>query len=337
MQSRDEFVAQRKARWEELDGLLAIDRPLYRRDAAVITRVAALYRAICSDLMRARSLGFAHDLVDYLNRLASRAHNALYGPKPFSVKGVFQFLLAGFPRTFRKNWRPMLLSSVLFYLPLLLSLAATVFDKRFALNVLSPEMLEQMAEAYSVGFADGRSVGQDSSMAGFYVYNNVGIAFRCFATGILFGAGSLFFILYNGVVLGAVFGYVIASGHGVNILTFCCGHGPFELTAIAISGGAGLKMGYSLIATGGLTRLGSLRSQMGELAELIMGAAVMLLIAAAVEAFWSPSSLPNEVKWAFSFVVSVLLVAYFALAGRRSDVMPHRSPKGIQTRRLGAA
>ena len=71
--------------------------------------------------------------------------------------------------------------------------------------------------------------------SGFYVYNNVGIAFRCFATGILFGLGSLFFLIYNGITIGTVLGHVIAAGHGHNILTFVCTHGTFELTAIGIA------------------------------------------------------------------------------------------------------
>ena len=83
-----------------------------------------------------------------------------------------------------------------------------------------------------------------------------------------------------------------------------------------ISGGAGLKMGYALIATTGLSRLGSLRAAAPDLVVLIMGAAVMLLIAAGLEGYWSPSGLPNQVKWAFSALVSVFLIAYFALAGR---------------------
>src|SRR5690606_31797769 len=98
--------------------------------------------------------------------------------------------------------------------------------------------------------------------------------------------------------------------------TFICGHGPFELTAIVISGAAGLKMGYALVRTDGSTRLGSLRRAAPELVQLVSGAAVMLLLAAAIEGFWSPSSLPDEVKWAFSGLVSVSLTAYFVVAGR---------------------
>ncbi len=316
MQTRDEFVAKRQRQWLELEQLVSTGAQLHTKSPTQIAHGAALYRAVCSDLMHARAMGFGYDLADHLNALASRAHNALYGPPSFSFGAVVHFLRAGFAQTLRRNLSFFLIASAMFYLPLGFAIAATLTDTRFALNVLPPSTLEAMASAYSSGFGDGREAGADSAMAGFYVYNNIGIAFRCFATGILFGLGSLFFLIYNGVATGAVLGYVITAGAGRNILTFICGHGPFELTAIVISGAAGLKMGYALVKTNQHTRLGSLRSQAGELVELISGAAVMLLIAAIVEGFWSPSGLPDQVKWAFSGIVSLCLCAYFAFAGR---------------------
>ena len=108
----------------------------------------------------------------------------------------------------------------------------------------------------------------------------------------------------------------IRAGHGQNILTFMCGHGPFELTAIIIAGGAGLQMGYALVDTRGMTRVGSLRSQAHELGHLVVGAAVMLVIAAGLEGFWSPSSLPMPVKWTASAIFTVLVTLFLALAGR---------------------
>jgi uncharacterized membrane protein SpoIIM required for sporulation len=182
--------------------------------------------------------------------------------------------------------------------------------------ILPAEMLQQMAESYADGFAAGRDAQADAAMAGFYVRNNVGIAFRCFATGILFGLGSMFFLVYNGLVIGTVFGHVTSTGGGPNILAFVSGHSAWELTAIVISGAAGLKMGYALIRTHGKTRIGSLRSQAHELVALVSGAGVMLLIAAAIEGFWSPSSIPPPIKWAFGAANMLLVVLFLSLGGR---------------------
>ena len=189
----------------------------------------------------------------------------------------------------------------------------------FATSVLPANVLEQAAANYSTGFEAGRSEGLDASMAGFYVYNNVGIAFRCFSTGILFGTGSLFFLVYNGLMIGTMIGHVAQAGYAGNILTFMCGHGTFELTAILISGQAGLRMGYALVATEGYTRIGSLQRHAPELARLMLGAGMMLLIAAAIEGFWSPSSVPAPIKWLVAALLMLLIIAYLALVGRRQE------------------
>jgi uncharacterized membrane protein SpoIIM required for sporulation len=313
---QDAFVAARSRDWDELDKLLASGESVHSLDGPSISRMASLYRSLCNDLMRCRRARYTPDLTGYLNALAARAHNALYGARPLEQQGIARLLTRDFPRTLRLRWRFFALSAALFVLPWIVGQAGAMASSEFALKVLPASALQQMREAYAGGFEAGRGAGTDAAMAGFYVYNNIGIAFRCFATGALFGLGSAFFLLYNGLVMGTTLGHVTASGHGANILTFICGHGPFELTAIVISGAAGLQMGYALVDTGGRTRIGSLRSQARELTSLILGAAAMLLIAAAIEGFWSPSSVIAEVKWAVSAALSLALTLYLALAGR---------------------
>ena len=316
MLSRDQFVAARSHDWRELDALLAPSRELGRESGPHIARVASLYRSLCSDLMRARTSRFGPDLTGYLNALAGRAHAALYAAKPLRMPALVRLFTTDFPQTLRKHGRFFALSCALFVVPLIIGLIGALGSDAFALAVLPAQTLEGMADAYSKGFEDGRGTGVDAGMAGFYVQHNVGIAFRCFATGILFGTGSLFFLVYNGLMIGTVTGYVAAAGHGANILTFMCGHAPFELTAIVVAGAAGLRMGYSLVDTQGLTRTGSLRREASDIATLVVGAAAMLVIAAFIEGFWSPSSIRAEVKWSFSAAMSVAVALYLAFAGR---------------------
>lgn len=314
--SQDEFVAARSRDWRELDLLLGEGEALHTKDGPTISRAASLYRSLCTDLMRCRSARYTPDLAGYLHGLAGRAHNTLYGAAPFRLPGLAALLARDFPRTLRERWRFFALASALFVIPWAVGLFGALHSNDFSVKVLPAPMLEGMARAYEEGFDKGRSAGTDTGMAGFYVWNNVGIAFRCFATGVLFGTGSLFFLVYNGLMIGTVTGYVMSAGHGGNIWTFMCGHAPFELTAIVISGAAGLQMGYALVETGGLTRRGSLRRQAPEIARLILGAAFMLLIAALLEGFWSPSSIPPTIKWAASGVFTVGVALYLALAGR---------------------
>jgi uncharacterized membrane protein SpoIIM required for sporulation len=314
MKTRDDFVAERSARWKELEQLL--QAPANDQQGEVTRRVAALYRALSADVMQVRSLGFGADLRRRLDALASSAHGFLYRAPERQGSLAFLQMLSEFPRMVRRHWGFVLAAGLLFWLPFGLGLSGALWRQGFAERVLPPEMLEAMNSAYGESFREGRPEGGDTAMAGFYVYNNVGIAFRCFATGILFGAGSIFFLVYNGLVTGCAVGWVIASGHGRNILTFVSGHSPFELTAIVIAGAAGLQVGYALIDTGGLPRKVSLLRAGRSAIVLVVGAGVALLIAAAIEGFWSASVAPDAVKWSVAAVNSLLVLGYLGFAGR---------------------
>src|SRR5262249_5201675 len=119
---------------------------------------------------------------------------------------------------------------------------------------------------------------------------------QCFAWGLLLGLGSLYELLSNGILLGTAFGHMARGPHAANFFTFVTAHGPFELTAIVFSGAAGLRLGAGLIDTQGETRLASLRREAAR-ALPVAGAAVLLFVLAAfLEGFVSPSSLPYSGK-----------------------------------------
>jgi uncharacterized membrane protein SpoIIM required for sporulation len=314
-QPQDEFIAARKSAWDELDALLARKRVLHKLPAASIARAAALYRDVCSDLMRARSAGYSADVVDLLDSLAARACSAMYSAPPYRLAALWELIAFGFPAAVRRNARFMALATALFVLPGIVGFIGASRSRGFAVQIMSESMVSHMEKSYGE-FGKGRDDGTDAMMASFYVYNNVGIAFRCFATGILFGLGSIFFLVYNGLLIGVVAGAVGAAGHGRNLFTFIIGHGAFELTAIVISGAAGIAMGYALVDTGPRTRWESLRAKSGDLFRMIMGAALMLLVAAFIEGFWSPSSILPQVKWGVAGGLYVLVMSYLVFAGR---------------------
>lgn len=317
--TRDDFVAIRQQSWRELEMLLHVAP---RCPPEALSRFAALYREVCADLMRARALSFGLDLLVYLDALAARAHNVLYESRPRRFSLAIDFVLSEFPRVVRRRWRFVAAAAALFLVPLAVGLVGALVSRQFAMSVVPRGMLEELEKSYAEGFAHGRPADMDSVMAGFYVFNNVGIAFRCFASGILFGLGSVFFLVSNGLTIGAVAGFVTSAGSGRNLGTFIVGHGPYELTALVIAGAAGLLMGYSLIDTGGLKRIDSLRAHGRELVAMVSGAAVMLVIAAGFEGFWSPTSVPDQVKWAVGALNEVLVLTFLVLAGR------HRTSAG---------
>lgn len=317
------FADHRRNDWEDLDALTikARTRGIEKLEIDDVLRMSPLYRSVCADLAAAQSARYSAPLVDYLLGLTAAAHTVVYGPharaREDSRKGrVRRAWLVAFPRTVRRFKREMLLAAALFFLPFALGCILTLRDPTFAFRIVPEAMLRPLTEAYAKGFAGGREAGEGAFMAGFYVYNNVGIALRCFALGIFGGLGSAFYLVHNGLSIGAVLGYVASQGAGENILVFIVGHGSLELGAIVLAGGSGLSIGWSLVAPGDLPRLVSLQRRASEILIVVAGAAVMLFMAAAVEAFWSGSSSPPQVKIAVGGTLFLLVVAYVLFAGR---------------------
>jgi uncharacterized membrane protein SpoIIM required for sporulation len=154
--------------------------------------------------------------------------------------------------------------------------------------VLDGGQLAEFRTMYSDGSAAiGRTAGDDWSMFGFYIFNNISIAFQCFAGGMVFGLGTVFYLLFNGFYGGAAAGYLTSVGLGHNFYPFVVTHSALELTAIVLSGAAGLRVGASLIAPGRRRRIDALRNAAGEVVTLLYAVVAMLVVAAALEAFWS--------------------------------------------------
>jgi uncharacterized membrane protein SpoIIM required for sporulation len=156
-------------------------------------------------------------------------------------------------------------------------------------------------------------------MFGYYIRNNIGVAFQCFAGGLFAGVGSLFFLAYNGALFGALAGYLTERGLSTTFYSFVATHSAFEVTAIVLSGAAGLRIGHALLAPGRRTRRQALVHATHDSAIMLYGVVAMLLIAAAVEAFWSSAAwLPATAKYGVAAVCWTSVLAYFAFQGRHA-------------------
>ena len=180
---------------------------------------------------------------------------------------------------------------------------------------------EQVAELEAMyrpeSHAADRGTDSDVLMLGYYIANNIGIAFRTFAAGLVAGIGTVFILLMNGVHIGTVAGYLTAQGYSGTFYPFVAGHSAFELTGIVLAGVAGLKLGLALLAPGRLSRLAALRRAAAVSVRLLYGVTGLLLLAAVIEAFWSSShGVPAAVRYGCGGAGWLLLAGYLLGAGR---------------------
>lgn len=322
-----QFETVYEAEWAELETLL--DRVLGRTRAQAGSgkdvsgaRVAALYRRACEQLALARARSYPAYLVDRLERLTADGHQVVYQSHEFGVARVKQMLAVDFPCAVREQARYVATAALLFALPTILVALVVYRHPELILSVVSADTAASFEEMYSPA-ADSigrvREATTDWIMFGFYIRHNVGVAFQCFAGGLFAGLGSLFFLAYNGAFSGAIAGYLTERGLAPTFYSFIATHSAFELTAIVLSGAAGLRIGHALLAPGRLTRRQALVQATQESAIILYGVTAMLIVAAGIEAFWSSARwLAPAIKYTVAAMCWIAVLAYFTLQGRRA-------------------
>jgi uncharacterized membrane protein SpoIIM required for sporulation len=307
------FEALHAAEWGALEKFLD-GGPAF--DAA---ELPARYRRLCQHLALAHERQYSPDLVDRLNLLALRGHHALYANRRRQSQPMLDFVLVSFPRLVREEWRVVTVAALVFFGPLAGLIAALQAWPEFVHYLLDPRQIASFHDMYDPA---NRRLGMREAdthlaMFGYYIWNNVRIGFQTFAGGMLAGLGSVWFLAANGVMLGAVAGYLTQIGFTGTFWSFVAGHSSLELIAIVLSGAAGLRLGMAVIRPGARSRRAALVAAARPAVRMMYGAALMFCAAAFVEAFWSPlTEVPFAVKiWAGAAGWAVLL-AYLGFSGR---------------------
>jgi uncharacterized membrane protein SpoIIM required for sporulation len=252
--------------WAELEAMLdsALGRKSPKGTPPVDVsgaRLAALYRRACEHLALARARSYPAYLVDRLERMTSTGHQLIYHRREFGLGWFKQFVAIEFPRAVHAHRRYVIAALLTFALPTLIVGLLVYRWPELILSVVSSETAASFQDMYSPSAASigrVRDASTDWVMFGFYIRNNISVAFQCFAGGLFAGLGTLFFLAYNGVFSGALAGYLTDRGLASTFYSFVVTHSAFELTAIVLAGAAGLRIGHALVAPGRLARRESL-------------------------------------------------------------------------------
>jgi len=314
------FYEQNRESWTRLEEM---NQRIQRKGQKSLNEeeVAAypgLYRKLCGDLAEARLKRLSPDLMAYLNQLVSNAHQNLYSGKGSFRKNsrqLFQSILGEF---FQKNLaeallrhkRVLLSSFFLFFGSYFLSTWLVYNNPSLAQIIVPDQVLTMMEESYSTAMEEGRDSLASSAMFSYYIQHNTSIAFISFATGILFGLGTLYFLIYNGLLLGSVSGYIFSLGFARNFLVFVTAHSVFELSGLVLSGAAGLLLGLTIISPGNYSRKKALNLIKTDLLSMVATAALLIFTAAIIEGFISPQPIAYPIKFTIMILAATVEVFY---------------------------
>ncbi|NVJ60672.1 MAG: stage II sporulation protein M [Gammaproteobacteria bacterium] len=314
---QEEFEHLHAENWQQFKQLLDEYEVRAKRNkmkAVDLKRLPEHYRNICHCLAIAKQRQYSPYLIEHLDTLVLRGHQIIYTKHDNILVRVIEFIAHGFPRKIQQHLSLFWLTTFVFYGPGAIMFGLTMINPELIYSLVPVDQvvsIESMYDPEQRVLGRERDSDTDFYMFGHYIQNNIGIGFRTFATGILFTLGSLFFLIFNGLFFGAISAHIVNVKYTSTFFPFVIGHGSFELTAIVISGMAGILLGWSLIAPGNLKRIEALKLAAQNAIGLMYGAVLLFLIAAFVEAFWSSSTnLTINTKYTVGTIFWVLVLAY---------------------------
>jgi len=298
-------------------------RALRKLTSADLTNLIDDYQALLVDLARARSMGADHATVGHLNRVAVAGHNLLYGQmrRRSSAAGAGWF--GSFAGVVRGHSWAVALSLTLFFGSALASYVAVLLNPGLGYELLddsfvefdpaSPDNLHNIPRL-------ARPVVSSTIIA-----NNIQVTFLAFGLGLTAGIGTTALLIFNGIHLGSVAGWMTLHGNQRALWGWIMPHGGTELLAICLAGAAGYVLAGAIVAPGLLRRSSALKRVGGDALVMELGCMAMLMIAGLIEGFVSPSSMDYPSRIAVLVLSLALWAVYFLGAGRQKIGHPHAS------------
>lgn len=305
------WIEKRRPHWTRLEQLMErVSRAsLKSLNRGELRELGLLYRQAASDLAVLRADPSSVHFAGYLNQLLARAHNTIYAGHKTSHLAALLYFRDTYPIVFRKNFNYCVFAFVLFLGGAVIGSILTLQDPDFRLKIIGPEMVQTIDrhEMWTHSVVAVKPLASSAIMT-----NNLSVAFTAFAAGITAGIGTMYMIVFNGLLIGVIGTACAQAGMSLQLWSFVAPHSVLELPAIFISAGAGLRIATGLLFPGTLPRRESLVVAGREAVQLVLGCVPMLFIAGIIEAFLSPTELSAGMKFLFAAALLILLAAYLS-------------------------
>lgn len=239
------------------------------------------------------------ELIHRLSNLCAQAGRAHNRAQPVSLNGIKRWFVEIFPAAFW-TFRYWVLVSVVVFVVTFLTVGL------WAIN--NPEVLDTlMPHEYRKEYVDHLFVDYYSDDEGFLFFskvttNNIGVALLSFGAGMLLTFPTLLVLVNNAINLGGAWAAFVDAGDQSTFWLHIAPHGFLELSAIFIAGGLGMALGWTWIKPGDRSRTEAFADVGSRSVTVILGTALILVLAGLIEGFVTGSTLPLVFKAAFGFV-----------------------------------
>ena len=306
----DAYVLAHAGQWQRLEQLVRTRRPT----GAEADELVEAYQEVATHLSVVRTSAPDGALVAHLSSLLARARTRMVGTRTGSWSALAGFFAERFPAALyrlRRWWIGCLLANVAVTAVMMLWLLDHPAVEQ---GLLSPQELDQLVQEDFGGYYSQYAA---SHFAAQVWVNNAWVSALCIALGVL-GAPVVYLLFQNVANLAIIGSVMIRADRGGYFWGLILPHGMLELTAVFVAGGVGLRLFWSWVEPGPLTRSQSMAHEGRTAATVVLGLVVVLAVSGVIEAFVTPSGLPTWARIGIGVLAEATFLAYVFVLGRQA-------------------
>ncbi|MDO4163768.1 MAG: stage II sporulation protein M [Bacteroides sp.] len=310
------FIRTNIDKWKEAE------RVVEQAESVSPDRLADVYTDLTADLAFAQTHFPTSRITIYLNNLSSSLHNRIYQNKREKWSRIFTFWMREVPATMYNARRELLVSLLIFLASVFIGVLSTLNDADFPRLILGNGYMDMTLRNIQEGnpMAVYDSDAEVSMFLGITL-NNVMVSFRCFASGLLTSFATGYMLLSNGIMLGSFQTFFYQQDLLWESALAIWLHGTLEISALIVSGAAGLALGNGWLFPGTYSRLESFRRGARRGLKIVVGTVPLFVLAGFIESFLTRhTELPDALRLAVILLSLAFVLFYYVFLPRRISV-----------------
>ena len=274
------FVKQNKDKWLRFENILGNTVKVSPDE------LSSLYVEVTDHLSYAQTFYPKSNTLAYLNSLSAKAHRIIYKTKKESRNRFFNFFYKEFPLFFYQYQKQLLIAFLVFLLFSIVGAYSAANDGAFVRAVMGDGYVNMTLE--NIENDDPMAVYKDMTEMNMFLgitVNNIKVALYAFIFGMFLGAGTMFLLMQNAIMLGSFQYFFYDKGLLWESVRTIWIHGTIEISVIIIAGCAGLVVGNGILFPRTFTRLESFIRGVKAGLKIVVSTIPFFIIAGFLEGF----------------------------------------------------
>lgn len=273
--------------------------------------LAKEYRAMECKIATARTAKADAPVIDYLERLLSGIHLAMFRHRSHTLLDTFVFIFKSVPRAVYSARYAIGASLLIVVSAYAIGIYSQITDPEFFRLIhgdyYTETTLQNIAEGKPMGIYD--SEGEWSMLFEIF-FNNLFVTLRLMVLGLIAFFGPLYMLVTNFVSFASFDVFFAQQGLLTDALIAPNEHGVLELSTIIVNGGAALLLGTGWLFPGKLTRKQAWIRSARHSMLVFISTIPPLFTAAVIESF-----VTRHQEWPMAVKLTIILLSAIAIIG----------------------